>query len=177
MPRDSVAAIERQQGIIETLQAAGVEPAGAVGCLDWQPEQGYDATRSLLARGIRPAALICFNDRLALGAYNALAEGGLTIPTDTSVVSFDDDLIASWVTPRLTSIALPHYDLGRAAVEALLKPRAPASEEAPVYRIPMPLQERESVAPPGTERATAGKRRAKSTVRVAPGSSAGRVRR
>ena len=122
VPKGSLAAVERLQGIKEALSAAGVEMAGAIACPDWQPELGYSATRRLLER-TRPSALICFNDRLAFGAYQALAEAGLTVPTDVSVVSFDDDVLASWVKPQLTTVALPHYELGRATIQLLLDRR------------------------------------------------------
>ena len=64
-----------------------------------------------------------------------------------SVVSFDDDLIASWVKPQLTTVALPHYELGRVAISVLLDED---HEQQPkgrtlIHRIPMPLRERESV--------------------------------
>ncbi len=117
-PPDSVAAIERLAGIGEALAAAGVRYDGAFGCLDWEPEDGYRSTQALLAVA-RPRALICFNDRLALGACQALAAAGLQVPADVSVVSFDDDPIASWLKPQLTTLALPHYELGRRAVDVL----------------------------------------------------------
>jgi LacI family transcriptional regulator len=144
-PRDSIAAVERLQGILLTLQAAHVDVAAAIGCSDWQPDHGYEATKKLLKRAIRPTALICFNDRLALGAYQALSDAGLAIPHDISVISFDDDVFATWVRPQLTTVALPHYELGRAAVELLL--RQPQSSEPHVHRIPMPLRKRGSLAP------------------------------
>jgi LacI family transcriptional regulator len=139
-PKDSLAAVQRLQGIRSALTAAGVDVAGAVACYDWQPDIGYGATRQLLD-STRPTALICFNDRLALGAYQALADAGLEVPGDVSVVSFDDDLMASWVKPQLTTVALPHYELGRVAINVLLD-----DERSPlIHRIPMPLRERESV--------------------------------
>jgi LacI family transcriptional regulator len=140
-PKDSVAAVERLHGIMAALDDAGAKVAGAIACREWQPDKGFDATRELLERHARPSALICFNDRLALGAYQALAEAGLAVPDDVSVVSFDDDVIASWIKPQLTTVALPHYELGRAAIELLLEER----REPLVRRIPMPLRERESV--------------------------------
>lgn len=143
-PAGSVAAIERLQGIKETLASAGVRAAGAIACDDWQPELGYDAVHRLLERGARPAALICFNDRLAVGAYKALTEHGLSVPGDVAVMSFDDDPIASWVDPQLTTIAIPHYELGRKAIEILLD-EAPGPYEAAVVRVPMPLIRRQSV--------------------------------
>ena len=148
-PQESVAAVERLQGIVEALDAAGAEVAGAIACREWQPEHGFEAARRLLAQAPAPSALICFNDRLALGAYQALAEAGLSVPGDVSVVSFDDDLIASWIKPQLTTVALPHYELGRAAIRVLRgEAEAPTNGHAGVLRIPMPLRERESVGRP-----------------------------
>jgi LacI family transcriptional regulator len=149
-PPGSVAAVERLAGIREALAAAGSRLAGASGCVEWEPEDGYRATRAALT-GTRPQALICFNDRLALGAYQALQDAGLRVPGDVSVVSFDDDPIASWVRPRLTTFALPHYELGRRAVSVLFgdADRPQASGEPEVYRIPMPLRERESIRAAG----------------------------
>lgn len=145
-PPGSVAAIERLQGITETLAHAGVSPAGAIGCVDWQPELGFAAVKKLLARGARPRALICFNDRLAIGAYNALDDAGLVIPTDVAVMSFDDDPIASWVQPQLTTIAIPHYELGRKSIEILLDaPAEHLSDDNRVHRVRMPLRKRQSV--------------------------------
>ena len=104
------------------------------------------ATQTLLKKR-KPSALICFNDRLALGAYQALADAGLAVPEDVSVVSFDDDLIASWVKPQLTTVALPHYELGRVAIDVLLAENPPqrSNGRAMISRVPMPLRERESV--------------------------------
>jgi LacI family transcriptional regulator, galactose operon repressor len=145
-PEDSVAAVERLQGIMEAIGAAGMEIAGAVGCSEWQPDKGFEATQQILRGGTTPSALICFNDRLALGAYQALAEAGLDVPGDVSVVSFDDDVIASWIKPQLTTLALPHYELGRTAIEVLLAQRGePPNEQAQIHRIPMPLRERGSI--------------------------------
>jgi LacI family transcriptional regulator len=146
-PADSVAAVERFNGIAEELARAGVAVHAAVGCAEWQPENGMAAARRLLAEARSPTAFICFNDRLALGAYQALAEAGIRVPEDISVVSFDDDQIASWITPKLTTLALPHYDLGREAVEILLA-GAPLQHEQRVTRLPMPARMRDSVAPP-----------------------------
>ncbi|NAS22662.1 substrate-binding domain-containing protein [Herbidospora sp. NEAU-GS84] len=140
VPADSVAAVERLIGIRET----GLKIAGARVCPDWQPEHGLAATRALLADH-RPRALICLNDRVAIGAYQALAEAGLSVPGDVSVVSFDDHPIASWMWPKLTTVALPHYELGRKAVEVLFAQMAGEVEPGQVFRVPMPVRHRESV--------------------------------
>jgi LacI family transcriptional regulator len=113
-------------------------------------------TRELLGSG-RPRALICFNDRLAFGACQALADAGLEVPGDASVVSFDDYPIASWIRPQLTTIALPHHELGRKAVDVLFagieRARGEDGPDDRTYRVPMPLRDRSSVAPrPGLDR-------------------------
>jgi LacI family transcriptional regulator len=147
-PVGSLAAVERLQGIREALAEEGVRPAGAVACPDWEPEFGQAAVRELIERNASPKALICFNDRVAVGAYNALAEAGLKVPADVSVVSFDDDPISLWVEPQLTTIALPHYELGRRSIELLLDSAAAGPSTGVVERIEMPLRLRQSIARP-----------------------------
>jgi len=114
-----------------------------VSCPEWLPEHGYSAMRSLLRRSTRPSAVICMNDRLAFGAYQAMAEAGLSVPVDVSVVSFDDDPIAAWLRPGLSTAALPHEPMGRRAVELLLDGKATESA-----LVPMPLRRRKSIAAP-----------------------------
>jgi LacI family transcriptional regulator, galactose operon repressor len=151
VPRDSVAAVERLVGIREVFTEAGVEVASGTLCADWQPEHGFDATRELLGR-TSPRALICLNDRLAFGAYQALDDASLSVPDDVSVVSFDDHPLASWIRPKLTTVALPYYELGRKAVDALFAEINGEDGGTPgensVHRIPMPLRTRSSVARP-----------------------------
>jgi LacI family transcriptional regulator len=149
VPRGALAAIERFRGIKEAFAERNVTLSGASECSEWEPEDGYQAMRGLLDAKHVPKALICFNDRLAMGVYQALNEAGLRIPTDVSIVSFDDDPLASWVKPALTTIALPHYELGRAAMDVLFgsndQPQIQA--QARVHRIAMPLRIRDSVRP------------------------------
>ncbi|MFX4292921.1 LacI family DNA-binding transcriptional regulator [Streptomyces bohaiensis] len=110
---------------------------------EWEPHNGYTITDALLRRDPGVRALLCLNDRLAFGAYQALAEHGLRVPQDVSVVSFDDDEIAAYLRPGLTTIALPHLAMGRRAVELLLG-SAPRSE----VLLPMPVVTRGSIAAP-----------------------------
>ncbi|SDO84439.1 transcriptional regulator, LacI family [Klenkia soli] len=139
-----VAGRERRAGMRRALTAAGVELAGRVEC-HWWPESAFEAVDAWLAAGTRPRALVCLNDRVAMGAYQALARHGLRIPDDVSVVSFDDSDLASWLQPQLTSIAIPHYELATRAVDLLLAD--PVAEFAE-HRVPMPVRLRDSVAPP-----------------------------
>jgi LacI family transcriptional regulator len=137
---------ERLAGIRDGLASSGTRLAGTITC-EWWPDSAYEAVSRALAGGLAPAALICLNDRVALGAYQALRAAGRRIPEDVSVVSFDDSDLAAWLRPKLTSISLPHYELGRQAVERLLGPPS----EPTVSRLPMPVRHRESVAGPAVE--------------------------
>jgi LacI family transcriptional regulator len=134
---------ERVTGVDEALGAARVRCAGILPCA-WQPALAHAAVGELLATGVRPSAFICLNDRVALGVYEALGEEGLRMPDDVSVVSFDDSFLAPWLRPALTSVALPHYDMGKRAVELLVEGGTDAGE----HRIAMPVRRRESVAAP-----------------------------
>ncbi|HEY0000796.1 MAG TPA: LacI family DNA-binding transcriptional regulator [Actinoplanes sp.] len=137
---------ERLAGIREGLAAGGTELAGMIDC-DWWPDSAYEAVSRTLATGLAPKALICLNDRIALGAYQALRAAGREIPADVSVLSFDDSELAAWLRPQLTSISLPHYQLGWQAVEKLLgAPTDPA-----VLRLTMPVRNRHSVAKPSRD--------------------------
>jgi LacI family transcriptional regulator len=79
-----------------------------------------------------------------MGAYQAVGEAGQTVGGDVSVVSFDNSGLAGWLRPTLTSIALPHYELGRSAVRALLG----GGGTAGFTSIPMPAVIRDSVRGP-----------------------------
>lgn len=109
----------------------------------WEPEEGYNTTKALLERRDDVKALLCMNDRIAFGAYQALAEAGLRVPDDVSVVSFDNDELAAYLRPGLTTVALPHEEMGRRAVQLLL-----SGEPHNETLIPMPVIERASVAAP-----------------------------
>lgn len=85
------------------------------------PEQegGYEATTSIIDSGV--SAVFCHNDRVAMGLYDGLRERGLRIPDDIAVVGFDNqEVIAAHLRPALSTIALPHYELGVAGIRILL---------------------------------------------------------
>ncbi|MGH3297007.1 MAG: LacI family DNA-binding transcriptional regulator [Trebonia sp.] len=143
-PEQSLAAGLRLRGVRRALAGRRLRLVAAGHTEDWQPDHGYDVARELLRQPRRPTGIVCMNDRLAFGTYQAIAEAGLAVPDDISVVSFDDDPIASWLRPGLTTAALPHEPMGRLAVELLL-----AGPGAPGKRmVPMPLVVRSSVAAP-----------------------------
>ncbi|MFG2054743.1 LacI family DNA-binding transcriptional regulator [Micromonospora sp. NPDC048930] len=112
---------------------------------------GYRAARALLDRPDRPTGLFCFNDRMAMGAYRAATELGLRIPDDLSVIGFDNqELIAEGLYPGLTTVALPHYEMGAWAVETMVElldqPKGSRRRTGPQVVMPCPLVRRASVA-------------------------------
>jgi DNA-binding LacI/PurR family transcriptional regulator len=85
------------------------------------PEPGYEATRKLLATRKPFTALFAFNDISAMGAIRALRESRLRVPTDVSVVGFDDIQSAAYQNPGLTTVRQPLREMGRIAAEILLR--------------------------------------------------------
>jgi len=83
-------------------------------------EDGYQAALRLLKLPARPSALITINDLLAIGALRAASDLGLNIPTDLSLVGFDDILLANYLVPRLTTSSKDVVRVGREAVKLLL---------------------------------------------------------
>jgi LacI family transcriptional regulator len=84
--------------------------------------QGYVATQKILLRHPEVTAVVAFNDSLAMGAYQAAKELSLQIPEDLSITGFDDfELISAGLRPGLTTVGLPHEQMGRMAVERLIE--------------------------------------------------------
>jgi DNA-binding LacI/PurR family transcriptional regulator len=84
------------------------------------PELGYPVVQQLLATGKRFTALVAFNDISAIGAIRALQDANLRVPTDVSVIGFDDIKAAGFTLPRLTTIHQPLEEFGRIAGEHLI---------------------------------------------------------
>lgn len=148
-PPTAQAAAERVFGVQQVLAGQGLVAAGIIPT-EWLPESAFAAVRGYLAARPRPSALICLNDRIALGAYQACRDAGLAVPDDISIVSFDDSELASWLQPALSSVAVPHFEMGRRAVEILLSEhRAPE-----VHLVPTTLRERASIGVPSRRRHT-----------------------
>lgn len=139
----------RLEGYKQALAARGLPfDASLVVAAESEPKGGYAAARELLAQPNGPRALFCYNDRMAMGAYRAAAELGLSIPRDLSIVGFDDQaIIAEGLYPELTTVALPHYDMGVWAVESLVRVMAGETLSGPFpILLPCPLVRRDSVA-------------------------------
>lgn len=110
----------RLAGYREALETAGV-PFDPDLVFPAAPEQegGYEVVGAILTT--RATAVFCHNDRVAMGVYDGLRERGIRIPDDIAVMGFDNqDVIAAHLRPPLSTVALPHYELGATAVRILL---------------------------------------------------------
>ncbi|MDF1605362.1 LacI family DNA-binding transcriptional regulator [Nocardioides sp. YIM 152315] len=89
-------------------------------------------------------AIVAHNDLLAIGVMQRLAQRGIRVPEEVSVVGFDDIFAADVCTPRLTTLGGAHVDVGRAAVELLLTAGSRPPDDAPRITLPTQLVLRDS---------------------------------
>lgn len=124
------ATLERLEGYKQALAAAGLafDPT-LVQVSPSTPAGGYECTLDLMRHPKRPTALFCFNDRIAMGAYDALRKLSLVIPDDIAVIGFDNqEIIAGSLHPGLSTMQLPHYEMGVWSVKYLLGEIQPAED-------------------------------------------------
>lgn len=113
---------ERRLGYAEALQEADITPQDSwVTNGDWSSASGYRATLELLGREVGFTALFVQNDRMAMGALQALREHGLQVPQDVAVVGFDNIPSARYFCPPLTTVHHPFYKIGQTGVQLLLE--------------------------------------------------------
>lgn len=136
----------RRQAYIERLTAHGIVPdPELIRNGDGETEGGYQQAQFLLGLPNAPTALFCANDRMAMGAYDAIKERGLRIPADIAVIGYDNqEIIAAHLRPALTTVQLPHYEMGRWAVQYLLRASEMGEGHPEQAVLPCPLVERES---------------------------------
>jgi LacI family transcriptional regulator len=150
IPEDIPAKTARLRAVRDALEAVGA-PVPLVAEAANDAAGGFEAASDLLDRPDRPTAIFCFSDRMAMGAYRAAADLGLSIPRDLSIVGFDDqELIADGLYPGLTTVALPHYEMGVWAVNSLIDLAHGESDLRPgqVDLMACPVVVRSSIAPP-----------------------------
>ena len=88
---------------------------------DFNQDYAYFATQELLAMKKRPDAIFTISDRMALGAMLAIKEKGLKMPQDIGLVGFNNEPIVSLLTPGISSVELPAFDLGKAAAKLFIE--------------------------------------------------------
>jgi LacI family transcriptional regulator len=116
------AGVARIRGYRHALEQAGrsFDPA-LVREGGWTRQGGRDAMRALIGQGVRPDAVFCANDLMAIGAMDVVHELGLRVPEDVALVGFDDVDAATLVSPTLTTVTNPAYEAGRDAGRLLVE--------------------------------------------------------
>lgn len=113
---------------------------------DFEFSEGESAMKRILHCRTRPTAVFCANDILAVGAMHACRDQGINVPSDLSIMGFDNHPVAEHVTPPLSTIRVPAEEMGREATRTLL--RAIADGESPTSSIlPTETVIRSSTAP------------------------------
>ena len=142
------AAAGRLKGYRQALSTADIPYVPAlVRVGDWQVGDGYEHAMSLLRAPHPPTALFCANDLMAVGAIEAARALHIEVPAQLSIVGYDDQDLARYTHPPLTTVLLPNHDMGRWAADTLI---AQVRGTAPLRRnnikMDCPLVARESVA-------------------------------
>lgn len=144
------ASVLREQGFRQALADYGiaVDEEMIVYGEDGDAKTGYDGAKTLFSRYDQMTALFCFNDRVAMGAYDALRQMQKRIPDDVAVIGFDNyELISANLHPELTTMQLPHYEMGRWAVESVLQmsTSTDGTVSPPQMMLPCPIVMRKSI--------------------------------
>lgn len=136
----------RLRGFRGALRGAGLNPADhTVLAGNYHVDSGYELVRTLLRRKQVPTAILCGNDRMAVGVLLGLHEAGLRVPDDVSVMGYDDQFqLAAEMRPALSTVRLPYDAMGRLAAEQLA---AGGLEQTGRILVHCPVVMRDSTAP------------------------------
>lgn len=140
------AAAERLKGYRQALSTRDIPfDPGLVREGDWQVGSGYRHALDLLSLPEPPTALFCANDLMAVGAIDAARKLGREVPEQLSIVGYDDQDLARYTTPPLTTVLLPNYEMGRWAAQALVDQTRGSVLRRSNIKMDCPLVERDSV--------------------------------
>ena len=138
-PELSPDAAERWSGFVQAHERAGVPAPVRPVRSDFRQADGYAAAASLLDNEPRPTALMCANDEIALGVYEAARELGIKIPDQLAVAGWDDIPVAQFLSPTLTTVRQPMRELGEQAAHLLLRRVKEDSRPLKSVRLPTEL--------------------------------------
>jgi LacI family transcriptional regulator len=149
-PQNTSTGLVRQQAFRQAVRDQGLpeDPDLIAFCDSWTEIEGARGLRSLLDAGSDFTAVVAGNDLLALGCYDVFAERSIDCPQDLSVVGFNDMPIIDKLRPPLTSVRVPHYEVGAEAARMLLEGLADPQRHPRSVLLPLSLAVRQSTAPP-----------------------------
>ena len=121
-PQQTSTGVTRARAFRHAVRDLGLDddPALIVECGYWSETEGAQGLRQLLDAGTTCTAIVAGNDLIALGCYDVFAERGMRCPDDMSVVGFNEMPFLDKMNPPLTTVSIPHYELGSEAARLLL---------------------------------------------------------
>jgi len=150
-PEGSPDVQQRYLGFLDALSASGTSAAGPIVKVGFRERSGADVAAQVLGQKMRPDALVCANDELALATMKALQYSGIRVPDDIAIVGWDDVMTARYISPGLTTVRQPLYELGRAAATRLHERIAGAPTAPEPLILPTELVLRTSCGCPETD--------------------------
>ena len=152
-PQDLSTGVTRRRAFRESLEDLGLPdgPERVIICDAWSEEAGTRGMLKMLDSGTEFTAVLAGNDLLALGSYDALAERGLRCPDDISVIGFNDMPYMDKVSPPMTTVRIPHYEIGAEAARLLLEVLEDPQRHPRSLLLPLTLVKRASTGPVRTQ--------------------------
>jgi LacI family transcriptional regulator len=149
-PSDTSTGVARSRAFRHAVRDHGLDddPALIVECAYWSEADGARALRGVLDSGLEFTAIVAGNDLLALGCYDVFAERGLECPDDISVIGFNEMPFLDKMRPPLTTVSIPHYEIGFEAARLLLDSIDEPYRHARSVLLPASLVVRQSTAAP-----------------------------
>jgi len=113
---------KRLEGYLETLKKNKIKfDKDLIVHCDFNQDYAYQATKELLSMKKKPEAIFTITDRMAIGAMLAIKEKGLSMPDDIGLIGFNNEPITKLVTPAISSVEQPAFELGKVAAKLLIE--------------------------------------------------------
>jgi LacI family transcriptional regulator len=149
-PQTTSTGVVRMRAFQSAVRDHGLDddPAMVAACTLWTEDEGARVLREVLDAGTGFTAIVAGNDLIALGCYDVFNERGMVCPDDLSVVGFNDMPLLDKLRPPLTTVGIPHHQIGEEAARMLLESINEPGRPARSVLLPVSLVVRGSTAPP-----------------------------
>ena len=149
-PQTTSTGVVRLRAFQSAVRDSGLdgEPGLIAVCDRWSESEGARALREVLDAGTDFTAVVAGNDLIALGCYDVFRERGISCPRDVSVVGFNDMPLLDKLQPPLTTIAIPHHQIGVEAARMLLESINEPQRPSRSVLLPVTMVARGSTAAP-----------------------------
>lgn len=138
--------LERLKGYCKALEESNITfNPEYIKFTDWSLESAYKSSLEVFSSDNLPTAIFSMSDLMSIGVIKAAREKNLRVPEDISVVGFDNSEYCNYISPGLTSVKLPLYDIGYQSAQMLIQVINGAYNEGEVKRLECCLVERNSV--------------------------------